>query len=169
MPEAWLRGPVPNVHPMLMPGAHALLQASEEMWEAARGLSTRELWTSPAGGAATVGFHLRHIAGSIDRLLTYARGAMLDDRQYAVLATEREPGDPPATAETLLREAQRVVDVALETIRATPERALLEPRAVGRQRLPSTVLGLLAHIGDHTLRHVGQVVTTAKVVSAPRR
>ena len=164
MPEAWLRGPVPNVEPMLMPAAHALLQASDELWAAARGLSVRELWSSPGGGAASAGFHLRHIAGSIDRLLTYARGESLDERQHAALAAEREPGEPPADAESLLRDAQRAIDAALETIRATPASMLLEARAVGRQRLPSTVLGLLAHIGEHTLRHAGQVVTTAKVV-----
>ncbi len=168
MPEVWLRGPVPNVQPMLMPAAHALLEASEEMWHSARELTTDELWSSPGGGAATVGFHLRHIAGSIDRLLTYARGASLDERQHATLAAERESGDPPADAESLLTEAQRAIDTALETIRATLAATLLEPRAVGRQQLPSTVLGLLTHIGEHTLRHAGQVVTTSKVVGGRR-
>src|SRR5919202_4765509 len=101
-PEAWLRGPIAGVDPVLLPAAHALVQAREDLERAAGPLTPDELWRTP-GGAASVGFHLRHIAGSIDRLLTYAAGRALDDRQRAVLAAEGRPGDPPADAASLVR------------------------------------------------------------------
>jgi uncharacterized damage-inducible protein DinB len=151
-----------------MPAAHALLQAREDVERAARDLSLRELWATP-GGAASVGFHLRHIAGSIDRLLTYARGAQLDERQRAALAAEGEAGDSAAAAATFVGEAQRAIDQALAQLRSTPRESLTEPREVGRERLPSTVLGLLFHVAEHTQRHVGQIITTAKVVRGQTR
>jgi hypothetical protein len=162
-PEPWLRGPVPGVAPALMPAVHALMQCREDVERGARPLTVGELWVGP-GGAASVGFHLNHIAGSIDRLLTYARGEPLDDRQYAALAAERDAGDPPAGAGELVARAVAAIDRAIEVIRHTPVATLDEPRAVGRARLPSTVGGLLFHVAEHTQRHVGQVVTTAKIV-----
>jgi hypothetical protein len=162
-PEVWLRGPLAGVDPLLMPAAHALLQAGEDIERAARPLSATQLWVEP-GGAASIAFHLRHIAGSIDRLLTYARGGALAERQLAALAAERVAGDPPEDAAVLVAGARRAIDEAVAVIRATPAAALTEARAVGRGRLPSTVLGLLFHIAEHTQRHVGQAVTTAKIV-----
>ena len=164
-PEVWLRGPVEGVDPLLMPAAHALLQAREDVERAALGLSLRELWSTP-GGAAPVGFHLRHVAGSIDRLLTYARGAPLDDRQRAALAAEQAPGDPPADAPALVRAATAAIDGALDALRRTDAATLHVPRTVGRAALPTTVFGLLFHIAEHTQRHVGQVITTGKIVRA---
>jgi hypothetical protein len=146
-----------------MPAAHALLQAGEEIERAASPLTPAQLWVEP-GGAASVGYHLRHVAGSIDRLLTYARGGALDERQLAALAAEGAAGDPPDDAATLVAGATRAIDQAMTVIRATPVATLTEPRAVGRGRLPSTVLGLLFHVAEHTQRHAGQVVTTAKIV-----
>ena len=146
-----------------MPAAHALVQAAEDIEHAVAPLSVRQLWITP-GGAASVGFHARHVAGSIDRLLTYARGDQLDERQRAALPMEGSPGDPPAGARTLVDGAQRAIEGALEVIRGTPADALGEPRAVGRAGLPSTVLGLLFHVAEHTQRHTGQIVTTARIV-----
>lgn len=164
-PEPWLRGPVPDVDPYLVPAAHALLQAAEDLDRWASPLTVDELWASP-NGAPPVGFHLRHIAGSIDRLLTYARGDALARAQLAALSAEREPGDPPAEAAALVAGAQRAIAGALDVLRATSRDTLLEPRTVGRAALPSTVLGLLVHVAEHTQRHVGQVVTTSRVVRA---
>ncbi|HEU4641289.1 MAG TPA: DinB family protein [Gemmatimonadaceae bacterium] len=151
-----------------MPAAHALVQSAEDLERAASPLDVDELWATP-GGAASVGFHLRHIAGSIDRLLTYARGGALDDRQRAVLAGEGMAGSPPAEAPELVRLARGAIDHALDTLRATPRESLLEARRVGRAGLPSTVLGLLVHVAEHTQRHTGQVITTAKIVRGVRR
>lgn len=167
-PEAWLRGPIPGLDPYLMPAAHALVQSAEDLERAAAPLAADELWATP-GGAASVGFHLRHIAGSIDRLLTYARGGALDDRQRVVLAEEQMVGTPPAEAPELIRLARGAIDHALDTLRATPRESLLEARKVGRAGLPSTVLGLLVHVAEHTQRHTGQVITTAKIVRGLRR
>lgn len=162
-PEVWLRGPLAGISPARMPAAHALLGAAEDIARAAAGLDAEALWATP-GGAASVGFHLRHVAGSIDRLLTYARGEGLTDAQRAFLAAEGVPGDPPATADALVRLATDAIEAAVETIRATPDEALPEPRGVGRAQLPSTVGGLLFHVAEHTQRHTGQIVTTAKIV-----
>jgi hypothetical protein len=154
---------VAGVDPWLQPAAHALIQAGEEMAGAAEGLTSDQLWTTP-GGAASVGYHLRHIAGSIDRLLTYARGAALDRRQYEMLAAESRPGTGDAAA--LVGEARAAIAGALAVLRDTPADGLLEARTVGRKARPTTLLGLLFHIGEHTQRHAAQIITTAKVVRA---
>jgi hypothetical protein len=164
-PEVWLRGPVPGVSPFLQPVAHALLQAAEDVRRTVDPLPVGHLWARP-GGAPSVGFHVRHASGSIDRLFTYARGEALSTEQRAFLAGESEPGSPPGEAGALALEFERQVDRALAQLRSTPESTLLEPRGVGRLQLPSTVLGLLVHTAEHTQRHVGQIITTAKIVQA---
>lgn len=165
--EYWLSGPVEGVPPLLMPVAHALLQARHDMRNAAERLTPDQLWTKP-GGAASVGFHLRHAAGSLDRLFTYARGEPLDDAQRAALRVEGEPGTPPAAAADLLAVVDGAVDDALAQLRDTSEAELLAHRGVGRARLPSNVLGLLFHGAEHTQRHTGQAITTARIVAAER-
>jgi uncharacterized damage-inducible protein DinB len=164
MPEAWLRGPIEGVDAFLQPAAHALVQAREDIAVAADGISLEQLWLRP-NGAASLGYHLRHLAGSLDRLLTYARGAQLDARQHAALKLEAEPGNPPEGVRQLVDQARAAIDAALAQIRDTRREELLEPRVVGRKALPSTVLGLLFHAAEHTTRHVGQVITTARIVS----
>lgn len=161
LPPVWLRGAVPGYPPQLVPVAHALLQAREDLASVTTGVSTDDLWVR-SGAAAPAGFHLRHLAGSLDRLLTYARGEELSDVQVRALMQEKTS---EGTLEALLRTAQQTIDRALEQIRLTPPDSLFEPRAVGRARLPSTVLGLLVHAAEHTARHVGQVTTTLKAVS----
>ena len=162
-PEVWLRGPVPGFSPLVMPAVHCLMQCREEIRAVASGLSIEHLRAKP-GGAASAGFHLRHIAGTLDRLLTYARGQQLNGEQLAALRSEREPVEPAATAEQLIALAEAAIQVALDTLQATPEADLLVSRAVGRAALPSNVLGLLFHAAEHTHRHTGQLVTTVRVV-----
>ena len=164
LPEVWLRGPLPGVSPLLMPAAHCLLQCREEIATAA-GLTTDQLWARP-GGVASAGFHLRHIAGSLDRLLTYARGDQLDRDQLAYLRAEGEPGETPETAPMLVTAAQAAIDSAVQVLRSTPDADLMLARSVGRAGLPSNVLGLLFHCAEHTHRHTGQLVTTSKIVQA---
>jgi hypothetical protein len=122
-----------------------------------------KIWLEP-GGAPSVGFHLRHIAGSIDRLLTYTAGHDLTDDQFESLARERVPGTPPAEVKDLITAAQSQVDRAIDIIRATPDESLFEPRSVGRSRLPTNVFGLLFHLAEHTQRHTGQLIATATIV-----
>lgn len=159
--EAWLSGPLPDIPPLLMPVAHALVQAQQELRSAAAGLSAEELRARP-GGAASIGFHLRHIAGSTDRLLTYAMDRALTVEQLAALAAERD--ETSADAAELLAGMDAVVDRVLSELRRTREAQLLDARHVGRARLPTTMLGLLFHIAEHTQRHTGQVIATAQVV-----
>jgi uncharacterized damage-inducible protein DinB len=159
-PEVWLRGPVPDIAPLLMPVAHALLQAREDLERVAIDASTDELWQR-LGGAAAAGYHLQHLAGSLDRLLTYARGESLDEAQRRALAEESMPGAP---ASVLVPAAQATIDRALDQLRHTPMEMLLEARGVGRAGLPSTVLGVVFHAAEHTTRHVGQLITTLKVI-----
>jgi DinB superfamily len=161
-PEVWMRGPVPEIPPLLQPVAHALLQAAEEVRAVVGPLSSVHLWARP-GGAPAVGFHVRHAAGSLDRLFTYARGEGLSETQRAFLAKEASPGEPPAAAGDLAAAFERQVEHALEQLRVTSDSTLLEARGVGRLQLPSTVLGLLFHAAEHTQRHVGQIVTTARI------
>ena len=163
-PEVWLRGPLPDVPPVLQPVAHTLLQAREEVDALAAALPEARLWDRPAG-AASAGFHLRHLAGVLDRLTTYARGEALSPAQLAALAGEETP-DARETATALAAAFGVEVERALAQIRATDPNTVLEPRSVGRAGLPSTVLGLLVHAAEHTTRHVGQLLVTARVVAA---
>ena len=160
-PEFWLRGPVEGVQPSLMPAAHAFLQTLEDVERATADLTNEQLWVSP-GGAASIGFHLMHLSGSTDRLLTYARGEMLTDAQKAAFKAESNP--PPVDLASLLSDLRRSFEAAMAQLRATPPSAILDARAVGRAGLPTTVLGLLFHAAEHSQRHAGQVVTTARIV-----
>ena len=163
--EAWQRGPVEGVAPLLMPVAHALIQAREDAERALTGLSTDQIWARP-GRAASVGFHVRHLAGALDRLFTYARGESLTDEQRRRIPIEGVPGAPPADAGALLDDLHVMIARALDQVRTTPASTLLDARGVGRQHLPSTVIGLLFHGAEHATRHAGQAITTARIVKA---
>jgi hypothetical protein len=164
MPEVWLRGQlVPGVPPLLQAVAHSLLQSREEVEQVLAGLSSPEIWHS-RNAAATVGFHVLHAIGSLDRLLTYARGATLSDAQLLVLEQESQP-DPGLTADDLLAAFDAAVERALDQLRETSERTLTDARHVGRAKLRSSVAGLLFHAAEHTQRHVGQASTTRKLTA----
>jgi hypothetical protein len=161
LPEVWLRGPVEGYPALLQPVVHALLQVVEDVDQQLSGLSTVTLWARP-GGAASVGFHARHIVGALDRLFTYARGEALTDGQMRFLKAEGDPGSPPEDAAALIATVKAGVDRALAQLRATPVALLEEKREVGRKKLPTSVLGLLFHAAEHSTRHAGQIVTTIK-------
>lgn len=163
LPEVWLRGPVTDVPALLQPVAHSLLQCREEARDKLADLTPAQLVARP-GSAASVAYHLTHAMGSLDRLLTYARGEQLSDVQLAALRAEQEANDAAPATDAILRNVDDAVERALVQVRRTAERDLLAPREVGRGRLPSTVLGLLFHAAEHTQRHIGQAVTTARVV-----
>jgi hypothetical protein len=163
--EAWQRGPVAGFEPLLMPVVHALIQAREDLDRLVTTVPPEHVWRRP-GGAASIGFHVRHAGGALDRLFTYARGEALSDGQRAALKAEGEPGDPPLALATLVAEVSRIIDTAMAQLRATARESLLDDRKVGRAGLPATVLGLLFHAAEHTTRHVGQAVTTALVQRA---
>lgn len=135
LPEPWLRGPIPGIAPVLQPAAHAFVMAREDVEAAVSGLAEDQIWARPAG-IASLGFHLAHLAGSTDRLLTYARGEALSDVQRAALARERAIADTRPTLKRLLAAWRASIDSALA----------------------------LFHAAEHAARHTGQVVTTARLV-----
>jgi uncharacterized damage-inducible protein DinB len=160
--EPWLRGPIPDVHPLLAPVLYCFQQTREDLEHWTAGLSNEEIWRSKEG-FASVGFQLRHIAGSIDRLMTYVAGGQLNEAQLNALRAEHEPGE---SREALMRGLNATLAAAEETVRRINPGSLVEPREVGRKKLPSTTGGLLIHIAEHTQRHVGQAIITAKLVRA---
>jgi hypothetical protein len=163
LPEVWLRGAVEGYPAELQPVVHALLQAVEDVEAALTPLAVDQIWARP-GGAASVGFHARHLAGALDRLFSYARGLALSDTQIAYMKAEGDPGEPPADAVALIGLVRTGVEAALGQVRSTPVSDLATARAVGRKQLPTTVLGLLFHGAEHCTRHAGQIITTAKIV-----
>lgn len=162
-PEAWLRGPVDGIDPLLMPAAHALTQAREDLATVARSTPQELLWARP-GGAASVGFHIRHAGGATRRLLAYARGEALDEAELAAARSEKDDA-PELDAAGLIADLERSLAAALQQLRATPRESLLLPREVGRARLPSNVLGLIFHAAEHAQRHAGQAIATARILT----
>jgi uncharacterized damage-inducible protein DinB len=164
LPEVWLRGPLPGVPALLQPAAHALLQAREEIHELMKDFPEALLWERPAG-LASVGFHLQHLGGVLDRLFTYAQGQALSPAQLQYLAAEGKVGDK-ASVQALVQAFDAQVTNALDQLKNMDAEKLTEIRTVGRKQLPSTVLGLLFHAAEHTMRHTGQLLVTVKVLTA---
>ena len=164
-PEVWLRGSVEGYEPLLMPVVHALMQVREDVERLVSSVPPEDVWMR-LGGAASVGFHVRHLGGALDRLLTYARGEALSEAQRARARLEGEPGDPAPTLGEVAFATYAVLDRAFEQLRGTSRDELLTPRQVGRAGLPSTTLGLLFHAAEHSARHAGQAISTAKILVA---
>jgi uncharacterized damage-inducible protein DinB len=158
--EPWLRGPLPGVHPLVAPTLHAYAQAREDLDHWTEGLSDSQIWVRPQG-LAPVGFQLRHIAGSVERLTTYLRAEQLTPSQLEALHLEMEPGPGRAT---LLHQAHQALDNSEQFIRTLAPGTLSDPRTVGRQKLPTTVIGLVVHLAEHTQRHVGQLIVTCRLL-----
>ena len=160
--EAWMRGPLAGVDPLIAPILFSFQQAREDLAKHTDGLTPGQIWAAPYG-FGSVGFHIRHIAGSTGRLMTYLEGNQLSDTQMTALRAEHEPGD---TLAELLERLDAAFRNAETTVRRLSPAMLPEPRAVGRKRLPTTVIGLLTHIAEHTQRHVGQAISAAKLSRA---
>jgi len=161
-PEVWLRGPLAGIPALVQPVAHALLQAQEEIHEMMTAFPDELLWQRPAG-VASPGFHLKHMAGVLDRLFTYAAGKSLTARQLEYLKAEGE-ATGAITVQSLLDVLDAQLASSLEALKNIDEATVTEPRGVGRQQLPSTVLGLLFHAAEHTMRHTGQLMVTVKLL-----
>jgi hypothetical protein len=160
--EPWLRGPIPDVHPLIAPVLYAFQQAREDLARYTETLSTEQLWAMPHG-LGSAGFHILHIAGSTDRLMAYLEGRQLSAEQMAAL--EAENHSRPVERDVLLALLDQTLGKAEASVRSIDPATLSEPRAVGRKRLPSTVIGLLTHIAEHTQRHVGQAISAAKLAA----
>lgn len=161
LPEVWLRGRLPGVPSLVQPVAHTLLQAREEVLELMRGFPDEHLWEKPAN-VASPGFHLQHMCGVIDRLFTYADGKSLSAEQLAALKAEGQ--DQGQTVQQLIDIFSEKIDWALVELSKVNEQTLAEHRGVGRAQLPSTVQGLLFHAAEHTMRHLGQLLVTTRII-----
>lgn len=163
-PEPWLRGTLRGIPTVPRAVLHALQLAEEDLEHWCGGLSDAEL-NARSGGIASVAFHLRHIARSLDRLLTYAEGGLLSAAHLSALQTELDPG---AKRKELFEELHAAIENAAARVRMLAQSDFDAPRNVGKKYLPTTLGGLLVHVADHTQRHVGQAVTTAQIVLSRR-
>lgn len=164
-PEVWMRGPVAGVPGLLQPVAHALLQAQEDITNAVKGIDEHHLWQRPSG-AASIGFHLQHIRGVIDRMFTYALDLPLSDQQLSYLSKEGLV-DPTVTVESLLLQLETQLQAAISQLCSTDTNQLTATRYLGRKRIPTTLTGLLFHAAEHTQRHTGQLLVTARILTCP--
>ena len=162
--EWWQRGPIEGVPAVLQPVAHILLQVRESVGELVDGL-TEEEWNARPANVASCAFHVRHIAGVIDRLFTYARGQQLSQEQFAAI---RQEGAPLTLSEVpaALKAIDTRVGAAIDELRTIDPSTLGDFRGVGRAQLPSTVIGCLVHGAEHSMRHVGQLSVTSRIVKA---
>jgi uncharacterized damage-inducible protein DinB len=158
--EVWQSGPVENIPALLQPVAHALLQAREELHLIMKDFPEDLLWQKPAG-MASVGFHLKHLSGVIDRLFTYARNEQLSTQQLQLLQEENISNNN-LSIEKLLARFSNQVDNALLQLQQTNESTLTEARSIGRKKIPTSVIGLLVHAAEHTMRHIGQLLVTVR-------
>ncbi|MGZ5222214.1 MAG: DinB family protein [Chitinophagaceae bacterium] len=165
--EFWLSGPIEGITAVLQPVVHAILQARREVNEALENFPGTLIWQRP-GGVASVAFHLQHLAGVLDRLFTYARGEQLSALQLEALQKEGKE-DKDVHLQNLLQQFNDQVERAIKQLKNTKEVSILEPRYVGRKQVPSTILGLLFHAAEHTQRHTGQLLVTARVVNGTEK
>jgi uncharacterized damage-inducible protein DinB len=164
LPEPWLRGTLAEVPAVARGVLHALELAREDASKWCGGLSDAQIHARPAE-LPSVAFQLRHIAGSLDRLLTYAEGRALSEEQLQTLKAEAKTD---GSAKEILEELEAAIIRGSLRVRVLASEDYALPRIVGAKRLPTTLGGLLVHVADHTQRHVGQAVTTAKLVSASK-
>jgi uncharacterized damage-inducible protein DinB len=162
VPEPWLRGTHMDVPAVPRGVLHALELAKEDLWRWCFSLTDKQLNQRP-GENAPVAFHLRHIGASLDRLLTYAEGGSLNEAQLAELKAEMEA--PATKHEAIFAELEAALNRSAQRVRKLASANLESPRVVGKKQLPTTLGGLLVHVADHTQRHVGQAITTAKLVA----
>lgn len=162
--EPWLRGTHSDVPAVGRAVLHALDLALDDLTRWTEGLTDSEVQAQPLG-LTPVAFHLRHIARATDRILTYAEGGQLSSEQLSALKAESAGTE---TLPELLAEVKASFSNAAERVRTLSTADFNTPRGVGRRQLPTSIGGALIHVADHTQRHVGQVVTTAKVLKALR-
>lgn len=165
-PEVWQRGPVEGVAALLQPVAHAILQAKEEAKSIMTGFPEKLLWEKP-GGVASPAFHLQHIPGVIDRLFTYARKEELTDEQRSYLSLEGKKTDPPRSLDEMILNLEQTVDKAIAELKKVDTQTVTDFRGIGRKQIPTTVLGLYFHSAEHSMRHIGQLLVTVRILKEP--
>lgn len=161
--EPWLRSPLPEIIDELQPVAAMFVAAKEDILRAVEGLSHDELWQKP-NGAASIGFHIIHLAGATDRLMSYAEGAALTDDQKADLAAERDADEQRPTLDGLTQKLSTALDAAVKRLEGITSADLATVRELGRAKVPTSMRALILHAGEHASRHAGQIVTTIKII-----
>ncbi len=156
-PEPWLSGPLPDLHPLIQPVFFSFIQVRQELAKHMAGVTREQLWRKIGGASA--GFHIKHLAGSVDRLTTYLLGDELSEQQLRRLREEETDSE---NIQDLLRLVDETLTASERRLQSLDPSRIYEARAVGRKRLPTTVIGLLVHLSEHTQRHLGQAITTAK-------
>ncbi|RXG11975.1 DinB family protein [Leeuwenhoekiella aestuarii] len=163
-PEVWLRGPVENIPVLLQPVAFALLQTKEELHFWLSEFPQEKLWKKPSG-RASVAFHLQHLTGVLDRMLTYAKAEKLSEDQFQYLKLEGVQNNALSIKE-LLKAFEDKVEEAISFLKTIDSETLTETRIVGRKELPTTLFGLLSHAGEHSQRHLGQLLVTVSFLKS---
>ena len=157
-PEPWLRGPIADVHPLVMPVFFSFAQVREDLAKHTEGLSREQVWRKASH--ASLGFHMKHLAGSVHRLTTYLMGGQLSEEQLQSLRMEAQ-GDEEI--QELLQMMDESLTASEEKLRTIDPNSLYQKRTVGRKELPTSVLGLLVHLAEHTQRHLGQAIILAQI------
>lgn len=163
--EVWQRGPLENMPVLLQPIAHALLQAREELYEIMIGFPEKYLWERPAG-VASPAFHLQHLTGVLNRLFTYAKQELLNNTQLYALSIEGNQQETTASLSELITLFSQQVDLCLNELSTVNIDSLTEVRTVGRKQIPSSLIGLYVHAAEHTMRHIGQLLVTVRILKA---
>jgi uncharacterized damage-inducible protein DinB len=160
--EPWLRGPIPGIHPLVMPVFFSYAQVREDLRRHTAGISDAQVWQSVAG--QSLGFHLKHLAGSVDRITSYLLGRQLDAAQLSFLKQESQP---PGTLAELLQLVEQSLTRSENELREIDAASLYAACTVGRRALPTTMIGLIVHLAEHTQRHLGQAILLAKILRQP--
>ncbi|MEO6329120.1 MAG: DinB family protein [Ginsengibacter sp.] len=163
--EVWQRGPVENIPALLQPIAHAMLQAREELYDMMKNFPEDLLWERP-GGVASPAFHLQHLTGVLNRLFTYAKEEALNDEQLHSLSLEGNKEGCPYDLAMLLEKFYGQVDLSLTELKKAKIDMLTDRRVIGRQKIPTTLIGLYVHAAEHTMRHIGQLLVTVRVIQS---
>ena len=158
--EVWMRGPIAGIPDLLQPVAHTLLQVKEDVSRYVDDLSPKQLWAKPCGNAS-IGFHLQHISGVIDRMFTYAENKPLTDEQFDYLHREGKE-NVDISPVSLIENVHQQIKQSLQKLTLIDPDTLTEQRFLGRKRIPTTLIGLLFHAAEHAQRHVGQLLVTAR-------
>lgn len=161
--EVWQRGPLQSIPPLLQPVAHALLQAAEEVQELTNDFPGHLLWQRPAN-VASPAFHLQHLTGVLDRLFTYAKSEPLTEQQLHALSIEGDQTQTHLNTIELVDLFNRQVEISIVELSNVDESTLTEERTIGRKKIPTSLIGLYVHAAEHTMRHVGQLHVTIKIL-----
>lgn len=160
--EVWMRGQIPEIPILLQPVVHALLQVNEDVQKLITDDLEPYIWIKPFS-IASIAFHLQHIVGVTDRMMTYSKGKGLIQAQFEYLASEGK-FDEKITIQILKQNLEDTILYSIDEIRKIDPLTLTEERFLGRKQIPTTQVGLLFHSAEHAQRHYGQLLVTVKTI-----